>query len=544
MTLRELIESHREWILDEWSDAVGTSVSARGLSRPELHNLIPAYLTLLARAPRAASTLTDEQKRLIENHLSHRLRQGYELNEVLAEFARLGTVIAALIDQQPVAERPAAVETAELFAELFRTSTVVSRIFTEHLLEDEQRDKRYARLIANIAEEALRQYGRAPPLSGRLNDVVALIAEAMQAQTVSLLLVDGDEPDRLIAVASTGLADEAVAHYTTAIGSDSFAGRLAVTGGEPLEVFDVATGDLDVSDNLRTSGIHSLLGVRLPARHTLRGVLYVGVTQKRQFTASELRQLASLGDRLTLHLDNAHLVAELRAKVSAVQMFVDVLAHDLRGPIASARLAASVAAESAEMTARMLPRIMRGLDRADRMITDLLDAHRVQAGERLPLTMTAFDLVGVARDVVEDLEQQYPGRVQLRSPDALWGTGCSPYLRRALWNLVINGLKYGDAKAPVVIDLSSRLDRVALAVHNDGPPISVAEQQRFFRMFSRGRELSGGSGWGLGLALVRGAAEAHGGTVDITSDAESGTTFTVEIPWTSAARAADGHAAV
>jgi len=543
MTLRELIDSHREWILDEWSQLVSTSASARGLSRPELYNLIPAYLSLLARSEPAAA-LSDEQRRLIENHLSHRLRQGYELNEVISEFARLGSVIAALIDRQPTDQRPAAAETAELFGELHRTSTVVSRIFSEQLLEDEQRDKRYGRLIANIADEALRQYGRALPLSGRLREVVALIGEAMQAQSVSLLLVDRDEPNRLIAVASTGLADEAVAHYATTIGSDSFAGRLAVADGEPLEIFDVAAGEVPVSGALFASGIHSLLGVRLPAHHTLRGVLYVGLTQKREFTPSELRQLASLGDRLTLHLDNAHLVAELRAKVSAVQMFVDVLAHDLRGPIASARLAATLLGESADTPARILPRIVRGLDRADRMITDLLDAHRVEAGERLPLTMAAFDLVAVARDVAEDFEQQYPGRVQLRCPDKLPGIGCSPYLRRAIWNLVTNGLKYGDAEAPVVIDLCPRSGRVAIAVHNEGRPIPVAEQHHFFRRFARGHELSTASGWGLGLALVRGAAEAHGGSVDIVSDAESGTTFTVEIPWTTAAQTAQEHAAV
>jgi signal transduction histidine kinase len=366
----------------------------------------------------------------------------------------------------------------------------------------------------------------------------------MQAQTVSLLLVDSDDCERLIAVASSGLADEALEHYVTTIGSGSFAGLVAATDGEPLEIGDIATSAIPVSERLHTSGIHALLGVRLPARHTLRGVLYVGLTEKREFTAGELRRLASLGDRLTLHLDNAHLVGELREKVSAVQMFVDVLAHDLRGPISSARLATELIRESPELAPKTLPRIMRALERADRMVTDLLDAHRVEAGERLPLTMTAFDLVHVAREVVDDLNQQCPGRVRLLAPDELFGTGCNPYLRRAMWNLVVNGLKYGDAGAPVVIALHPMHDRVAIAVHNEGHPIPVSEQQRFFRMFARGDDRSATSGWGLGLALVRGAAEAHGGSVDIVSAADSGTTFTVEIPWMAPARDAPEHAAL
>ena len=69
-------------------------------------------------------------------------------------------------------------------------------------------------------------------------------------------------------------------------------------------------------------------------------------------------------------------------------------------------------------------------------------------------------------------------------------------------------------------------------MHNSGPPIPLTEQGRLFAPFSQTEAAlkSGARGWGLGLTLVRGCAEAHGGTVHLRSDADSGTTFTIELP--------------
>ena len=422
---------------------------------------------------------------------------------------------------------------AALFGELALTTRAVTNIFTQHLLEDEQRDKRYARLIADIAEESLKEGPRGPGLVGRLREVLQLIMEAMRAQCASLLLVDAENPEALITVASAGLADEAVAHYVTAIDSKSFPSRVAAAGGEALEMSDMAAGFVPVSDALRKSGIRSLLGVRLPARHTLRGVLYIGLEEQRAFTGSELRRLAALGDRLTLHLDNAQLVAELRSKVSAVQMFVDVLAHDLRGPISSARMAAELIGEEPTNFRTSLPRLIRGLDRASGMISDLLDAHRVEAGAKLSLSMSACDLCELAHDVADDLNQRFAGRVVVICPPQALGSWSATYLRRAMWNLVMNGLKYGAPDERVEIRVAPYSDRTEIAVHNFGHAISSDSKERLFNMFTRGEGAPhhpSDGGWGLGLALVRGAAEAHGGSVDVISDEEHGTTFTIRLP--------------
>ena len=525
--LAEFIEAHSERLVNEWRESAEKNASARGLSEPELANLMPRFISQLGESDGAE--LTEKQQQLIESHLSHRLRQGFELAEVVLEFSLLGRIIGKLIDEQPAAERPAVPEISGAFAKLNHAIVAATKVFNKHLLEDEQREKRYARLISSIANQSLFANG-APPLADRLREVLQLIMEAMSAQSASLLLLDPHDPNKLIAAASVGLADEAVANYVTSLDSDSFASRVAATEYEPVEASAIASGLIPVSETLRTSGIHSLLGIRLPNHYRLRGVLYVGLTEERAFTPSELRRLASLGDRLTLHLDNAWLVSELRGNVAAIQIFVDVLAHDLRGPLTIAKLAASRIGDEPESLPVLLPRLVRGLDRVERMITDFLDAHRVEAGERLPLTMSEFDLVELVKDLAEEVNEQSRGRMVVAVPRKLRGNWSSPYLRRAIWNLVMNGLKYGVPDAPIVVNVKSDAEHVEISVHNDGAPIPAEQQRLLFKMFSRGvPPRAAGKSWGLGLSLVRGVAEAHSGSVDVSSDSR-GTTFTIKIP--------------
>ena len=69
-------------------------------------------------------------------------------------------------------------------------------------------------------------------------------------------------------------------------------------------------------------------------------------------------------------------------------------------------------------------------------------------------------------------------------------------------------------------------------VHNDGTPVSTQELNGFFKPFQRAESAmrSGEKGWGIGLTLVRGFAEAHGGSVEARSEEGQGTTFTIRLP--------------
>lgn len=105
-------------------------------------------------------------------------------------------------------------------------------------------------------------------------------------------------------------------------------------------------------------------------------------------------------------------------------------------------------------------------------------------------------------------------------------------LRRALWNLGTNAVKYGAPDKPITITLKRSDSGARISVHNYGSVIAPEDRANLFDPFARTREAQtkGQTGWGLGLTLVRGCAEAHGGKVSIESDAAIGTTFTIHLP--------------
>jgi hypothetical protein len=154
LSVSAIIAQQREQLIERWVEGAHRVASTRGLGRPQLTNLMPAYLSTLGRSPSADSPTT-EQRHLIEHHLSLRLRQGFELGEVLVEFSLLARIIGDTLNALPLSEKPPPDEVARLFQELHAASLIVSQIYSEHLFEDEQLEKRYARLIQDVVSEAV-----------------------------------------------------------------------------------------------------------------------------------------------------------------------------------------------------------------------------------------------------------------------------------------------------------------------------------------------------------------------------------------------------
>ncbi|HSD19674.1 MAG TPA: ATP-binding protein [Anaeromyxobacter sp.] len=256
---------------------------------------------------------------------------------------------------------------------------------------------------------------------------------------------------------------------------------------------------------------------------TLRTVVRSALrSRQRQY---ELRDLLE-----QLH-DN---VERLDAERVVRERFVSLLAHDLRGPLSAASMAAKMLVAHPERLQErrdLAIRIERNMLRVDRMIQDLLDANRVRAGHRLALDLKRCDLVEIASDVITDLQDADRERVRLSAPDRLEGVWAPDQLTRALWNLITNALKHGAPGGQVDVGVGRAPDGVVLSVHNAGPEIPLDEQARLFEPFSRSRGAEARArGWGLGLTLVRGCAEAHGGAIELSSSAAEGTTFTLRLP--------------
>ncbi len=541
--LAQLIRAHHAQILQHWTREAEQVAAARGLDQPEFQNIIPTYLLALADAGERLGRFSGPLRALVESHLSSRLRQGYQVAEIVEEFAILGRCISAVWNAGSGIEPPHHTEIEQLFAELHLASVGVSEMFIRHMMEDEQIEKRYLRLVQSVAREALQPDATA--LRGRPSDILSLVMDAMGAQSAALLLFN-PVTDELEMAASVGAADEELERYATSLSSSSFAGQIAARE-ETTAVWDAATTGLKVSDSLRRSGIHSLLGVRLPPRHRLLGVMYVGLAEKRPFTAREIRRLESLGEQLTLHLDNARLYADLqehidllRAERELRERFVSVLAHDLRGPLSAAKTSSQILIRHPERLDErrdLAIRIDRNIERTDRMICDLLDANRIRAGQRLPLRLDKCELNAIAQEVYEELVATFGERFVLDAEPRVEGFWSAEELRRALWNLATNAQKYGSPDKPITIGVKRTARGAQASVHNWGTPISADEQKQLFQPFSRthAAQHGGQRGWGLGLTLVHGCAVAHGGNVHVESSLDAGTTFMIDLPFDSRA---------
>jgi signal transduction histidine kinase len=177
-------------------------------------------------------------------------------------------------------------------------------------------------------------------------------------------------------------------------------------------------------------------------------------------------------------------------------------------------------------------KIDTNIDRVERMIRDLLDTNRIRANERLPLHLAEVDLAALAREVIQDLSPINYERFILKFEDGVRGIWDAEELRRALWNLAINAVKYGAADKPITISVKCAGAEAQISVHNYGSVIAPEDQVSVFDSFTRTQDAQtkGQIGWGLGLTLVRGSSEAHGGKVTVESSVARGTTFTIHLP--------------
>jgi signal transduction histidine kinase len=531
-TLAAIIDRYRDEIMNRWAAEAQKAAAARGLSQPELRSALALYLSSLG----GLESATEQLQQHLQSYVASRIRQGFDVSEVVEEFTLLEQCFNSLRESMRPADQPSEADREHLSTSIQRTIVWVTELFHEHLQLDEQREKRYLRLLQAVADEAL----RAPeaPFTSRLGEVLELVMEAMGAEAASLLLYD-PEADRLLTASSAGAAGGELEQFAISHDRYSLDGPIA-SYEEHTALADVATNEPTVSDSLRHSGLHSLLRIRLPPYRKLLGVLYIGLREERRFTPREVRRVEALGDRLMLQLDNAKLYAELFDRIEDLQIesqlreqFVAILAHDLRGPLSVAKVLSQLLLrypERLDQRRELAIRIEHNLDRIERMIRDLLDVSRVRAGKRLPLRLDWCDLGAVAEEVVEELSAAHGARFGLVAPETVRGIWSSEELRRALWNMGVNAIKYGARDTPITVQVERTRRGARVSVHNLGKPIPAEDQARLFDLYStlRTRARPGG-GWGLGLALVRACAEAHGGKAEVQSG-EAGTTFSIDLP--------------
>jgi signal transduction histidine kinase len=237
------------------------------------------------------------------------------------------------------------------------------------------------------------------------------------------------------------------------------------------------------------------------------------------------------------------MAARLQGNVDELRTFVANASHELRTPLTSVKLRVealrSGALDDAVVTDRFLSEIESEVDRLGRMVNDLLDLSRIEAGlapkERAPL-----DLSIIAEEVRETFStraERMGIKLSLSRDHGLPRVqGNEDQLRRMLSNLVDNAIKFTaqGGKVDIALEPGEHGDCVRLMVKDTGLGIDPKHLshifERFYRIEATRPRHGPPQGSGLGLSIAKSIVETHGGKIAVTSQIGEGTTFLVELP--------------
>lgn len=227
--------------------------------------------------------------------------------------------------------------------------------------------------------------------------------------------------------------------------------------------------------------------------------------------------------------------ADAHRRAEFEQQLIGIVSHDLRNPLQVVRFAASLGRRAAGVDARAVrqfERILSSSARALRMIDDLLDFTRIRFMGALSVEARPIELSALAQRVVEEVLTTHPGRhVEVETAGDVSGQWDPDRLEQVVQNLVSNALQHTTEGTPVRVRARAEAERAVLEVHNGGPGIPCEDQARLFEPFQRGKgKPRSGRSMGLGLHITRHIVQAHGGTLELHSSDEHGTTFTVRLP--------------
>lgn len=215
--------------------------------------------------------------------------------------------------------------------------------------------------------------------------------------------------------------------------------------------------------------------------------------------------------------------------------FLGILGHDLRSPLGAIVTSAQFMLNEVEMPPaahKLTTTILRSGNRMNQMVGDLLDFTRGRLGVAMPVTLSPMDLSDVLENAVEEMKASRPdAEITLESSGDLRGVWDAARLRQVLSNLLSNALNHGGDDGPIAVVAHGDVERVVVSVHNDGPPIEADRIGGIFDPLTRHPTGSQDTGHlGLGLYIALQVITGHGGTIDVDSSSENGTTFTVCLP--------------
>ncbi|MDR4460460.1 MAG: ATP-binding protein [Nitrospirales bacterium] len=338
--------------------------------------------------------------------------------------------------------------------------------------------------------------------------------------------------------------------------------------GRPVLAYDLEEIAHQVNPLLlpicRQMGVISFVCAPLLSHQRVLG--YLGADRGSQrCTQEDLDLLLTIGNHVAVAIDNAQAYEEVEKLAQTLEervkertqdlqsanerlqeldklksSFVSIVSHELRTPMTSIKglvenMLDGLVGNLNDRQSFYLERMKYNIERLTRMINDLLDLSRIEAG-RMDLHRSAVNLASLTREVVETLQSMAQERsltleAHISTPIGFI-QGDRDKLIQIFTNLINNALKFTESPGTVTVEVKERDDgMVQVCITDTGCGIPLGEQQTIFERFYRGQSSEmKNRGAGLGLAITKSLVELHGGSIWVESTPGEGSRFCVILP--------------
>ncbi len=394
--------------------------------------------------------------------------------------------------------------------------------------------------ILETANRCARALGSSLELDEAFGAFIRELRGLVPFERTAIVLVEGDTATTM-ATAGRGAGE-----VFPPGNSDPIQGSLLerVLDGKVVVRGDLSDRDYPADERLLALGLRSELVAPLQLGARTIGMLSVSRERVDAFSEDEVELIALLGRLVATAVQNIRAYEAERRRVEELAQlsqlradFVSLVSHELRSPMAAVIGAARTLQDrwrmlTAEQRESFLALIGDETARLAELVGDVLDTSRIEAGT----FSYRFEEVDLGRVVAEAIETAVLAQQEV--PVVASGHGALPAirgdrtrLRQVLGNLIENAVKYSPEGGEVRVSAAAANGEVRIAVRDTGPGIPRDHQARIFEKFGR-VDVPGASkpGTGLGLFIARSIAEAHGGSLDVSSGAEPGSTFTLTLP--------------
>lgn len=408
------------------------------------------------------------------------------------------------------------------------------------------------RARVDAGQRLLARTGRLLAASLDLASTVATIAELPLPLLADWSLVElFDDEGRVRRAAAAhrqsehGLTVESLVSTAFTVGSTE-RGHWDGESGEPGDATHVSASgeswlasvfaDEATRESARALGVGVVLSVPMHAGGRAIGELHL---VRSRADASFLADDRALGEQLaasaSLALENTRLYQESRRAVHERDELLAIVSHDLRNPVnaivmlAGGLMALSEDGASVPVELEQLRSVRAAARQADKLIEDLQDVSRITTS-RLSVDVQPIDIAEVIRESVQlctPVARERQLELSCTIPSELTAVSADrARVQQVLTNLLMNAITFtpvGGA-VDVMVDVLSSAAQLRVAVRDTGPGIAPEDVPRLFeRYWQAPRLLRTGSG--LGLFIVKGIVDAHGGTIDVKTELGVGTTF-------------------